>query len=55
MFSMQSLARGFPYTAQAKSSDADRNLADEFYELYSRTRLMLIHEFRDKGLAKTRQ
>ncbi len=52
VFSMQSLARGFPYTAQAKSSDADRNLADEFYELYSRTRLMLIHEFRDKGLAK---
>ena len=52
VFSMRSLAAGFPYEAQARSADADRGLTDEFYKLYSRTRLMLIHEFEDKGLAK---
>lgn len=52
VFSMRSLSDGFPYGAQAKSADADRALTAEFYELYSRTRLMLIREFEDKGLAK---
>ncbi len=50
IFSIQSLAAGFPYVAQSRSADADRGLTDEFYKLYSRTRLMLIHEFKDKGL-----
>ena len=52
VFSMQSLESGFPYEAQTRSSDADRSLTEEFYGLYSRTRLMLIHEFKDKGLEK---
>ena len=52
VFSMRSLEGGFPYAARARSAGADRRLADEFYELYSRTRLMLVREFADKGLAR---
>lgn len=53
IFSMRSLAADFPYEAQGRSADADRGLTDEFYKLYSRTRLMLIREFEDKGLVKS--
>ena len=52
VFSARSLAGGFPYAAQARSAAADRGLAAEFYGLYSRTRLMLVREFQDKGLGK---
>lgn len=52
VFSMRSLAGGFPYEAQARSAAAGRRLAAEFYGLHSRTRLMLVREFQDKGLGK---
>ena len=52
VFSARSLAGGFPYEAQARSAAAERGLAAEFYGLYSRTRLMLVREFQDKGLER---
>ena len=52
IFSMDALAGGFPYRAQTRSADIDHDLTDEFYDLYSQTRLMLIHEFEDKGIPK---
>ena len=45
-------AGALPHAAQALSSETDRRTAAEFYGLYSRTRLMLVREFGDKGLAR---
>ena len=49
---MSDLARRRPNSGGAGTAAADRRLAGEFYGLYSRTRLMLVHEFEDKGLQR---
>lgn len=43
----------FPHAAAGgAAAGSDRRLAGEFYGLYNRVRLMLVHEFEDKGLQR---
>ena len=49
VFSRERIASGFVERARARSANEDRRLTDEFYDLYGRTRLMLIKEFESSG------
>ena len=45
VFAKASIGSGFVERAHVKSINEDKALTDEFYDLYGRTRLMLIREF----------
>lgn len=49
VFSKERIGSGFVEQAHARSANEDRRLTDEFYDLYGRTRLMLIKEFESCG------
>ena len=52
VFSKASIGSGFVERARAKSASEDKALTDEFYDLYGRTRLMLIREFEAFGVER---
>ena len=52
VFSKASIGSGFVEHAHAKSASEDKALTDEFYDLYGRTRLMLIREFESSGVKR---
>ena len=49
VFSRRRIESGFVELARKKSANEDRALTSEFYDLYGRTRLMLIKEFESLG------
>ena len=52
VFSRERIGSGFVEQAHARSANEDRRLTDEFYDLYGRTRLMLIKEFESHGASR---
>lgn len=49
VFSRERIESGFVERAHTESTNEDKRLTDEFYDLYGRTRLMLIKEFESSG------
>ena len=49
VFSRDRIESGFVERAQHESASEERELTEEFYDLYGRTRLMLIKEFESSG------
>ena len=49
MFSKSRMVEGFVERAHAESASEERQLTEEFYDLYGRTRLMLVKEFEASG------
>lgn len=49
VFSKQRIEAGFIERIQAESQDEEKELTEEFYQLYGQTRLMLIKEFQATG------
>lgn len=52
VFSRDAIEGGIVGRARGAAADEERELTDEFYELYGRTRLMLIREFEACGVAR---
>lgn len=53
VFAKASIGSGFVERAHAKSINEDKALTDEFYDLYGRTRLMLVREFEASGVERS--
>lgn len=49
VFSKDRMSGGFVERARAESDNEERELTEEFYDLYGRTRLMLAREFESSG------
>ena len=49
IFSKRAMDSGFAERAEAESACEERELTEEFYDLYARTRLMLVKEFESSG------
>ena len=52
VFSRESIDGGVVGRARSETADEERELTGEFYELYGRTRLMLVREFEECGAAR---
>ena len=52
VFSRESIDGGIVGRARSETADEERELTGEFYELYGRTRLMLVREFEECGAAR---
>ena len=52
VFARASIGSGFVERAHARSTSEDKELTDEFYGLYGRTRLMLVKEFEASGIER---
>ncbi len=52
VFGKANIGSGFVERAHTKSINEDKALTDEFYDLYGKTRLMLIREFETSGVKR---
>ena len=52
VFSRESIEGGIVGRAKGETADEERELTGEFYELYGRTRLMLVREFEECGASR---
>lgn len=52
VFSRESIEGGIVGRARGETASEERELTGEFYELYGRTRLMLVREFEECGAAR---
>ncbi len=50
IFSKKRIDGGFIEQIQLETDNEEKDLTEEFYELYGKTRLMLIEEFKSKGI-----
>lgn len=52
VFSRERLEAGFAERIKSRADEAERELTREFYDIYGRTRLMLVKEFEASGAAR---